>query len=260
VKEKLSSEASYVWMTDASNSIDYFRVLPENINSYLEKGFVMYDYQTRFILNKYHKIYFNIIKKAIHRSKPNCYTEIHHVIPKSLGGNNDKENLVILTAREHFICHQLLTKFTIGKDKKKMITAARFMSVVKNNHQDRYINSYLYEIIKKKYAESLKGHKHFGPFHQSKESNDKRSKTLKAYRAKHGGTFKGKKHSIESRALMSKAQKGKKKPKRTPEQIENMRKAAKNRKPYPKTECCGHMWDPGNLAKHRKSGKCTLTA
>jgi hypothetical protein len=24
----------------------------------------------------------------------------------------------------------------------------------------------------------------------------------------------------------------------------------------PKTECCGKLWDPGNLAKHRKSGKC----
>jgi len=43
VKEKLSSEASSVWMTDASNSINYFRVLPENINSYLEKGFIMYE-------------------------------------------------------------------------------------------------------------------------------------------------------------------------------------------------------------------------
>lgn len=43
MKEKLSSEASYVWMTDASNSMNYFRVLPENINSYLEKGFIMYE-------------------------------------------------------------------------------------------------------------------------------------------------------------------------------------------------------------------------
>ena len=24
----------------------------------------------------------------------------------------------------------------------------------------------------------------------------------------------------------------------------------------PKTECCGKMYDPGNLSKHRKSGKC----
>lgn len=26
-----------------------------------------------------------------------------------------------------------------------------------------------------------------------------------------------------------------------------------------KTECCGRMWDPGNLSKHRKSGKCKST-
>jgi hypothetical protein len=26
----------------------------------------------------------------------------------------------------------------------------------------------------------------------------------------------------------------------------------------PKTECCGRLWDPGNLSKHRKSGKCKL--
>lgn len=24
----------------------------------------------------------------------------------------------------------------------------------------------------------------------------------------------------------------------------------------PKTECCGRLWDPGNLSKHRKSGTC----
>ena len=32
-------------MTDASNSMDYFRVLPENVNSYLEKGFIVYQQQ-----------------------------------------------------------------------------------------------------------------------------------------------------------------------------------------------------------------------
>ncbi len=51
------------------------------------------------------------------------YTERHHIIPKSLGGNNSKENLVRLTAREHFICHWLLTKMVIGVNRAKMITA-----------------------------------------------------------------------------------------------------------------------------------------
>ena len=34
--------------------------------------------------------------------------EVHHIVPKCLGGSNKKENLVELTAREHFICHRLL--------------------------------------------------------------------------------------------------------------------------------------------------------
>lgn len=32
----------------------------------------------------------------------------HHIIPKSIGGNNSKHNLVLLTPREHFIAHLLL--------------------------------------------------------------------------------------------------------------------------------------------------------
>lgn len=38
------------------------------------------------------------------------YKERHHVIPKCMGGLNIKENLVNLTAREHFLAHRLLTK------------------------------------------------------------------------------------------------------------------------------------------------------
>lgn len=41
---------------------------------------------------------------------PPCYIEVHHVYPKSMGGSNEKTNLAVLTAKEHFICHLLLTK------------------------------------------------------------------------------------------------------------------------------------------------------
>lgn len=34
--------------------------------------------------------------------------ENHHIIPRSMGGDNSKENLILLTTREHFIAHQLL--------------------------------------------------------------------------------------------------------------------------------------------------------
>jgi len=36
------------------------------------------------------------------------YTEKHHIIPKCMGGKNDKDNLTTLTAKEHFIVHKIL--------------------------------------------------------------------------------------------------------------------------------------------------------
>ena len=38
------------------------------------------------------------------------YTEEHHIIPRAVGGNNAKANLVLLSAREHFLAHKLLWK------------------------------------------------------------------------------------------------------------------------------------------------------
>lgn len=40
------------------------------------------------------------------------YYEAHHILPKSLFPlwNKRKSNVVLLTAREHFFCHQLLVK------------------------------------------------------------------------------------------------------------------------------------------------------
>jgi hypothetical protein len=56
------------------------------------------------------QVYQNIINKSKSqcRSKKDFYYEKHHIIPKTLGGDNSKENTVLLTAREHFICHRLL--------------------------------------------------------------------------------------------------------------------------------------------------------
>jgi len=136
-----------------------------------------------FLKNKYAKWYFGIISKALSRTIYSGYMEKHHIVPKSLGGNNSKSNLVHLTAREHFVCHMLLPKMTIGKAKSKMIYAAHLMCMMKNSHQPRYINSHLYEAIKRHYSNmmsnTMKGHPHFGPFKQTAESNRKRSEKLK---------------------------------------------------------------------------------
>lgn len=68
----------------------------------------------------YREVYTKIISNAMkeHRKKLSrdaenyVYYEEHHVLPKSLfpAWKNRKSNLVLLTAREHFFCHQLLIK------------------------------------------------------------------------------------------------------------------------------------------------------
>lgn len=70
-----------------------------------------------FLDNKYYKWYIKLTSKQDIRL--DCYTEKHHIIPRSMGGKDTKENLVVLTAREHYIAHLLLTKICKGVNKKK---------------------------------------------------------------------------------------------------------------------------------------------
>jgi len=54
-----------------------------------------------FIENKYNTWYYNIINKSKNRLLTG-YKEKHHILPRCLGGKDNKDNLVELTAREHF--------------------------------------------------------------------------------------------------------------------------------------------------------------
>lgn len=111
-----------------------------------------------FIHNKYTRWYYSIISNASQRILDSYY-ETHHIIPKSLGGSDDPSNLCALTAREHFICHVLLTKMTEGSDRHKMLHASIIMKGAQG--RSRYINSRLYESMRAAYAEarsiSMKG-------------------------------------------------------------------------------------------------------
>jgi len=154
-----------------------------------------------FIQNKYYNYYNNLINKAKNRLL-DCYTEKHHIIPKSIGGNDSLENLVSLTAREHFIAHLLLTKITLGKNKLKMINAV-FCMVNMNNTK---INSKTYEKLKNGHSMFMKEN---NPAF-SKETREKIGKTLKEYYKTNKVPFQGKKHSEKSKKLISESRKGKK--------------------------------------------------
>jgi 5-methylcytosine-specific restriction endonuclease McrA len=111
--------------------------------------------------NKYSHWYYQIIARAQNRALSNdTYTEVHHIIPRSLGGNNVKDTLVNLTGREHFICHWLLTKMVTGDSQKKMAYACKRMMHSKNANQDRYkISSRTYENLRIQLNSILKDRK-----------------------------------------------------------------------------------------------------
>jgi hypothetical protein len=116
------------------------------------------------LINKYSKIYFAITANAKSRIVQG-YTEHHHIIPESLGGPTTAENMVHLTAREHFICHWLLVKMTEGKDRSDMLYALNGMRA-ENKHQQRYntkITARVYEKYRIEFAENhskrMKGRK-----------------------------------------------------------------------------------------------------
>ena len=105
-----------------------------------------------FLPNKYYKWYMDLVTSAQQRNWTKdiapCYVEKHHIIPKSLNGTNHKNNLVCLTAREHFVAHKLLVKCTTGKNKAKMVSALWMMLASDNKQRFLSIPSYEYEKIR----------------------------------------------------------------------------------------------------------------
>jgi 5-methylcytosine-specific restriction endonuclease McrA len=112
-----------------------------------------------FIQNKYTKIYFQLMEKRRNfpLSKKDVYCETHHIIPKSLGGSDTPDNLVNLTAREHFIAHRLLTKMTEGVANRSMWWAVHRLCYSNNNSVH---HSKDYEKIRLLWAEFMKENHH----------------------------------------------------------------------------------------------------
>lgn len=93
--------------------------------------------------------YISYVKTLNRKKSDGNYYEKHHIAPKCLGGLDDEENLVLLTGREHFLAHYLLTKIYPESD--KLLFAFVGMKRV-GKKQKRYVNSVLYENAKKEAA------------------------------------------------------------------------------------------------------------
>ena len=100
----------------------------------------------------YLKIYNELITKAKIRHLPLDYSEVHHIIPRCMGGNNSKDNLVRLSAREHYIAHALLYK----QYKTSKLAHAWFSMLRCDSNQERFFTSRQYESARKAHSEALK--------------------------------------------------------------------------------------------------------
>jgi hypothetical protein len=162
----------------------------------------IYSHQNQFLDNKYTRWYYAIIVAAQsqNRKKNNgVYYENHHILPKCWFPEFNKEswNQVLLTAREHFICHILLIKMTNNILRHKMVFAANCLLRVNNQQERINITSRYYDYLKIEFSKTMTGRKH------TKETKEKISRSSKLQI----GPWKGKKRSNEFCKKISEIQK-----------------------------------------------------
>jgi hypothetical protein len=146
----------------------------------------------------YQYIYDCLIKKSKlenRQKNTGIYYEQHHIVPRCLGGTEDKENLILLTAREHFIAHKLLCEI-YPNNKGLRLAVWIFVNKMQSYtlHRNYRISSREYEQAKHDMINCLSNRI------VSKETRDKQSRARK-----------GKRFTSEHKKQISLAKKGKKK-------------------------------------------------
>ena len=106
------------------------------------------------------KTYNNLVQSRLYRGrikrKGDGYNK-HHIIPKCLGGKDEKDNYVLFTFREHIIAHMLLSR--IHPDSLELKYA--LLRMIQSSHSERKENTYRVKDGKKipfntRYLENLR--------------------------------------------------------------------------------------------------------
>lgn len=130
----------------------------------------------------YYKTYNQLVdkglKRGLNKKKLEGYYEKHHILPKCLGGQNRKDNYVLLTYREHIIAHMLLQK--MYPNNRELIWAVRMMLKKTGNREISIVSSKTLEEYRILCAESYKGENNprYG-IHLSEETRKKISESHK---------------------------------------------------------------------------------
>ena len=136
-----------------------------------------------------------ILTRKARIKEEGTYYERHHIVPKSMGGEDTEENLIYLTAREHFIAHWLLWRIHRNKE-----MAFAFLSMCKYRSANRTLtfSSIAYEEAK------ISQSKFMSNIHKGKLVSDITREKISKYKKGKPGI----KHTDESRRKISESQKG----------------------------------------------------
>jgi hypothetical protein len=202
----------------------------------------------------YRKIYDSLMntrlelkEQRIKEKRSGSYFEGHHIIPKSKGGTGistrpkNNLNIVLLTAREHFLAHWLLWR--IYRDRSSALAFHKMMSNTKL--QNRVQNSRGYEEARLAFRETNKGNQYGKGVKKviSEEQRKRHSEFMKGRYIGENNPFYNKTHSKDAIDKMKNAAKN-----RGDEWKQNQRDARKN---LPKIECeyCKKLIDPLNYKR-----------
>jgi hypothetical protein len=156
----------------------------------------------------YKKIYDDLMNSRlkiksirINEKKDGKYFEKHHIIPKCKGGTDNtpykNNNIVLLTAREHFLAHWLL--WLIYRDRQTALAFHKMMSITKN--LKRVNNSIGYEEAREAFRLTNIGNQYGKGKTRIVTDEEKKNKSLKMKGLFTGdkNPFYQKKHTDESK-------------------------------------------------------------
>lgn len=156
-----------------------------------------------FIDNKYKRIYFQLIDRALSEERIrsiDIYYENHHILPRCLGGLNNTENLVLLTAREHFIAHHLLIKVNNSKKLKFAFWAMCNQTSSPDNIRDYNVSSRTFETARNNFISSRpRQDGKNNPMYGKKHTLESKNKISRAHTGRKPSTETKKKMSISAK-------------------------------------------------------------
>lgn len=166
---------------------------------------------------KYRRWYINIIDKFVLNpvDKDKDVAELHHILPKCMGGKNNSENLIYLPIRYHITCHILLHRIYPDLPGLAFAVHAIFNVAYKDNATYEGERQARREIIQKHYS--------------TKEIAKIRSEFVKASRTEEAKAIHRKPRSEETKEKLRKANLGKK---HTPESREKMSESRRGEKSW----------------------------